>query len=100
MRYEVLANGTLSKSEIFFHASSAARARSLDGMKVDSEGNVYVTSSHGIIIISPTGKHLGTIEGPEEPLNLAWGDSDWKTLYITARTGLYRMHLNIPGSRH
>jgi len=100
MRYEVLPNGTLSNGEVFFDAASATGADWLDGMKVDIEGNLYVASSRGIIIISPTGKHLGTIEGPEKPLNLAWGDSDWKTLYVTAPTGLYLIHLNIPGSRH
>ncbi len=100
VRYEVLPNGTLSKGEVFFHAASTTKAEWLDGMKVDIQGNLYVAASSGIIIISPIGKHLGTIEGPEKPLNLAWGDSDWKTLYITAGTGLYRIHLNIQGSRH
>ena len=100
MRYEVVPNGTFSRGEVFFHAASVTRADWLDGMKVDLQGNLYVTSSRGIIIISQTGKHLGTIEGPEKPLNLAWGDSDGKTLYITAETGLYRMPLKIPGSRH
>jgi gluconolactonase len=100
VRYEVLPNGTLSKGEIFFHLVSATTADWFDGMKVDIEGNLYVAASNGIVIISPTGKHLGTLEGPEKSLNLAWGDSDWKTLYITAGTGLYRMHLNISGSHH
>lgn len=50
-------------------------------------------------IISPAGKHLGTIQPPETPANCAWGDADGKTLYITARTGFYRIKLLIPGIR-
>lgn len=67
VRYEVLPNGTLSKGGVLFHAASATRADWLEGMKVDIQGNLYVTASSGIIIISPTGEHLGTIEGPEKP---------------------------------
>jgi gluconolactonase len=47
-------------------------------------------------IISPEGKHLGTIVGPEHPHNFAWGDDDGKALYLCAQTGLYRIRLNIP----
>jgi hypothetical protein len=53
----------------------------------------------GLWILSAEGKHLGTIKGPEHPHNLAWGDDDGKTLYLTAQTGLYRIRLNIPGVR-
>jgi gluconolactonase len=70
-----------------------------DGMKVDQKGNLYCTGPGGIWIFSPAGKHLGTIQPPETPANLAWGDADGKTLYITARTGLYRIVLQIPGIR-
>jgi gluconolactonase len=68
-------------------------------VKVDQRGNVYVSGPGGLWIISPTGKHLGTIVGPEHLHNFAWGDADGRALYLTAQTGLYRMRLNIPGSR-
>ena len=68
-----------------------------DGMKVDIEGNIYCTGPGGIWIISPDGTHLGTINFPEIPANLCWGDKDWKTLYVTARTSVYRLRLLVTG---
>ena len=68
-------------------------------MKVDAAGNVYATGPGGIWVISPQGKHLGTIMPSEIPANCAFGDADGKTLYMTARTGLYRIKLNIAGVR-
>jgi sugar lactone lactonase YvrE len=53
----------------------------------------------GVWILSPAGKHLGTIRGPELPANFAWGDADARTLYLTARTGLYRIRLVASGIR-
>jgi gluconolactonase len=50
-------------------------------------------------LVNSKGKHLGTIIGPEHAHNFAWGDDDGKTLYMCARTGLYRIRLNIPGIR-
>lgn len=97
-RYEVNPNGTLSKGEMFFNAGSVTGARWLDGMKSDMQGNLYVTASTGVIIISSTGKHLGTLQVPETT-NVAWGDDDKKGLYITGAKSLYRIRLNIPGSR-
>ena len=70
-----------------------------DGMKVDIKGNVYSTGPGGVWIFSPNGDLLGIIETPEAPANLAWGDSDYKTLYITARKSLYRIRLKIAGMR-
>jgi gluconolactonase len=58
-----------------------------------------VSGPGGVWIISPDGKHLGTIAGPELPANMAWGDADGRTLYLTARTGLYRIRLNVSGHR-
>lgn len=66
-------------------------------MKVDTLGNVYAAGPGGVLVISPQGKHMGTIEIPEIVSNCAWGDADAKTLYITARTGLYRIRLNVAG---
>lgn len=79
-------------------STSADGEDALDGMKVDQKGNLYVSGPGGLWIISPEGKHLGTIVGPEHPHNFAWGD-DGRTLYLCARTGLYRIRLNIPGIR-
>lgn len=62
-----------------------------DGMRVDKAGNLYVTGPKGIWVWSPQGKRLGTIVVPEQPANLAWGDSDYRTLYITAGTSVYRL---------
>jgi gluconolactonase len=71
----------------------------LDGVKVDVNGNVYVSGPGGLWILAPDGAHLGTIVGPEHPHNLAWGDEDGRTLYLTAQTSLYRIRLKIPGVR-
>ncbi len=69
-----------------------------DGMKVDVEGNVYCGGSGGVWVIDPSGKHLGTIDhGQPATTNLAWGDDDWKTMYMTSRTTLMRTRLNIAG---
>lgn len=98
MRYEVNVDGTLSNSLVFFDMTNASgNKKDLDGMKVDQQGNLYVTGPGGLWIISNTGKPLGMIIGPELPANIAWGDQDGKTLYMTATTGLYRIRLNIPG---
>lgn len=68
-------------------------------MKVDTKGNIYATGPAGIMIFTPQAKLLGTISFPEISANLAWGDADGKTLYVTARTGLYRVRTNIAGVR-
>jgi len=68
-----------------------------DGLKTDSKGNLYV-ASRGIQIYSPAGKHLGVIEVPGGARNCAFGDRDFKTLYITGRTSLFRVRLNVKGS--
>ncbi len=68
-----------------------------DGIKTDVEGNIYCTGPHGIVILSADGNYLGTILTPKSPANCAWGDADYKTLYITARKDIYRIKLNIEG---
>src|SRR2546430_6803556 len=99
MRYEANAGGTLSNGKVFFDMTSAGTEDALDGMKVDKAGNLYVSGPGGLWILSPQGKHLGTIIPPKHPHNFAWGDADGKTLYMCARSGLYRMKLNIEGIR-
>jgi gluconolactonase len=99
MRYQANADGTLSNGTLFFDMTSTPGEDALDGVKVDQQGNVYVSGPGGLWVLSPQGKHLGTIVPPKHPHNFAWGDDDGRTLYICARSGLYRMRLNVPGVR-
>jgi gluconolactonase len=99
MRYDSNADGTVSNGMVFFDMTTAPGEDALDGMKVDQKGNLYVSGPGGLWIISPDGKHLGTVIAPKHPHNMAWGDDDGKTLYLCAQSGLYKMHLNIPGIR-
>src|SRR5437773_675832 len=68
-----------------------------DGMKVDREGNVYCTGPGGIHVIDPKGKLLGRIRIPDHCTNMAWGDTDWRSLYITTYTSVFRTRVNVPG---
>ena len=94
--FDVNAEGKISNGRIFVELKAEERGVP-DGMKVDVQGNVYCTGPGGIWIFDPSGVYLGRIFMPEIPANMAWGDADWKTLYITARTSIYRVRLNIPG---
>jgi gluconolactonase len=99
MRYEIDAAGDAVRGEILADLSGAAGEDAIDGLKVDAEGNLYVCGPGGVWILAPDGRHLGTLSLPEAPHNLAWGDADGRTLYITALTSIYRMRLGIPGIR-
>lgn len=68
-----------------------------DGMKVDRQGNLYVVGPRGIWVWDQAGHHLGTIVVPEQPANLAWGDRDYSTLYITATTSVYKISTRAHG---
>ena len=70
-----------------------------DGMKVDIKGNLYITGAGGLWIVGPTGNHIQTLKFPEQPSNLVFGDFDLKSIYVTARTSIYRIRTNIPGMR-
>jgi gluconolactonase len=98
MRYSVDADGSLSSGSVFVDLTRAAGEDAIDGVKVDRAGNVYISGPGGLWIVSPDGRHLGTIVGSDHPHNFAWGDADGKTLYLTARSALYRVRLNIPGA--
>jgi gluconolactonase len=68
-----------------------------DGMKVDVTGNVYVTGPLGVHVISPQGRLLGRLKIPGHTTNMAWGDADWRSLYVTTYTSVYRIRLGIAG---
>jgi gluconolactonase len=68
-----------------------------DGLKLDEKGNFYIAATH-LVIYTPQGKLLKTIEMPEKPSNVAFGDADYQTLFITARMSVYRMRLDVKGA--
>ena len=98
MRYRVQPDGALTDAKLFHDATSDQRPGAPDGMKVDEQGNVYSTGPGGVWIFSPEGKPLGTILISEKAANVAWAGPDRKTLYITASSSIYRIHLNIAGA--
>jgi gluconolactonase len=84
--------------EVLHDLTGAPGEDAIDGLKVDAEGNLYVCGPGGIWVLTPAGEHLGTLRLPEAPHNLAWGDEDGRTLYVTALTSVYRLRLTVPGS--
>ena len=99
IRYEVEPDGNLGRGDVLFDMTAAPGEAAIDGIKVDETGNLYVCGPGGIWVLAPSGEHLGTLELPEEPHNLAWGDADGRTLYVTALTSVYRVRLGVPGIR-
>jgi gluconolactonase len=99
MRYDVQKDGSVTNGKVFYDATSDTADGLPDGMKLDQKGNIYSAAPGGVYIISPEGKHVGTIKMPEKTANLNWGGADARTLYIAASTSLYRIRLKIPGVR-
>jgi gluconolactonase len=95
--YDVTADGSLSNGHIFGEEPGGKDDGVPDGMKVDKEGNLFVVGPKGIWVWEATGHHLGSIVVPEQPANLAWGDKDYRTLYITATTSVYRLETKTQG---
>lgn len=89
--YDVGADGTISNGRVFGREPGKKIDGLPDGMRVDVAGNLYVTGPKGIWVWDAAGHHLGTIDMPEQPANLNWGDADYGTLYITAQTSVYRL---------
>lgn len=96
--FDVQADGRLTNSRVLADMDHP-QPGSPDGMKVDEEGHLFVTGATGIWVFEPDGTHLGVVVTPERPANCAWGDADRKSLYITARTSLYRIRVMAPGLR-
>jgi gluconolactonase len=98
LRYDVRGDDTIANGRIFMDMTSDKAPGAPDGMKVDAKGNLYCTGPGGVWIISPGGKHLGTILLPETGTNLTFGDADGRMLYITDRRSLARIRLNVAGA--
>ncbi len=98
MRYTLNPDGSAARGEVFADLTSDPGEDAIDGIKVDEHGDVFVSGPGGLWIFAPDGKRLALLRGPEYPHNLAWGDSDYRTLYLAAQTGIYRLRLNTAGS--
>jgi len=96
--FDVTADGLLEYKRSFARVGGIDGKGAADGLKVDVDGNLFVTGPRGISVFSPTGMRYGVIECPEIPANIAWGDNDYETLYITARTGIYRLRVKTGGT--
>lgn len=91
--FDLTKQGTLENDRVFCELPSP------DGIKMDTQGNVWATASDGVRVYSPEGNLLQTVVCPQGPANCAFGESDSRTLFITARTGLYKVRTNVEGTR-
>jgi gluconolactonase len=99
MAYDVKADGTIDNGKVLFNATPWTKSKPgvPDGMKVDREGNIFGAGPGGIHVISPNGKHLGSIEIGVPTGNLAWGE-DGSSLFITSNTNVFRLKLKTKGA--
>jgi len=100
MAYDVQPNGTLANGRVFFDATALVkqgRRGVPDGMRVDRAGNLFAAGPGGVLVISPQGKHLGTIVTGQPTANCTFGD-DGSTLYVTANNQLLRVKLTTKGT--
>jgi gluconolactonase len=87
-----MADGKLKNGRVFATGiTDPAKPGAPDGMKCDAEGNIWLTAPAGLWVYDPAGKLIGKVVVPEFAANLAWGGKDWRTLFITASTGLYTL---------
>ena len=92
---DVQPDDTVSDGRMLIDMSDDKTPGITDGMKVDTKGNIWESGPGGIWIVSPQGKHLGTIFTPKLVGTLEFGDADHETLYIAARSDVYKIHLNV-----
>lgn len=99
LKYDVGADGKVSNKKVIADLTKDKGIGVPDGLKVDSQGNLWASGQGGIRIFSPQGKLLGQIQLPEVAANVAWGGPDLKTAYITATSSIYRIPLKIAGEK-
>ena len=94
--YDVKADGTIAGGQVWAETTGEGEGRP-DGMKFDSAGHLYCTGPGGVHVFDGTARCLGVIRTPERVTNIAWGDDDLRSLYMTGITALYRARVRVPG---
>jgi gluconolactonase len=100
MVYDVQSDGSIHRGRVLFHATAWSKGKpgAPDGMKVDHHGNIFAAGPGGVHVISPAGKHLGSIETGAPTGNVAWGE-DGSSLFVAANSSLFRLRLRTKGAR-
>ena len=94
--FDIATDGTLGNSRVWAETTGDGQGAP-DGMKIDAIGNIYCCGPGGIHVFAPDATCLGVIRVPEYAANLCFGDADYRSLFITAATSLYRIRTQIPG---
>jgi gluconolactonase len=97
--YDVQSDGMATNRRAFttLHDISANKPSGADGIAIDSEDRMYVSTLTGVQVFDSKGQYLGTISAPRQPANVALSGPGKQTLYITAREGLYRINMMSKG---
>jgi gluconolactonase len=100
--FDVQSDGTIADGRVLadgIGSGDLAVGDLVDGMKLDERGNVWVTGPGGVCVFDPEGRHIGTVEVPENVGNLNWGGPQWDQLFIPATTSVYRIQCRVSGNR-
>ena len=97
-QYAVHADGSVGQGQVLFDLTDRPEWEAIDGVEVDSQGNVYISGPGGLWVVSPKGEKLAQIKTPRHVHNMAWGGEDGTQLFLMARSAIYRMEILIPGS--
>jgi gluconolactonase len=97
LAFDLAPDGSLSNERTLIDLTAEPGKDAIDGVKTDAAGNVYISGPGGLWITTATGKVLGIVKTPEHAHNFAFGDDDLRSLYVCARSSLYRLRLNVPG---
>ena len=96
-RFDVQSDDTATNGRVLLEVTGEGRKGIPDGMKVDSKGNIWDGGPAGVWVISPEGKHIGTVLTPDQEANLAFGDVDGKSLFIMLHSSVYRLRVKVAG---
>jgi gluconolactonase len=96
-RFDVQPDDTATSGRLMLEVTGEGRKGIPDGMKVDTKGNIWDGGPAGVWVITPEGKHIGTVLTPDQEANLAFGDADGKSLFMMLHSSVYRLRVKVAG---